>query len=50
MAQAEGQAFLGVETEKQEKALLRRTLPMLDVRVAELGEGHRVCSVSALDV
>ena len=41
--------FKGVETAAKEKAYLKKTLPMLEPRVAELGEGHRVVSVNALD-
>ena len=41
--------FKGVDTAAQEKAYLKSTLPMLEPRVAELGEGHRVVSVNALD-
>lgn len=42
-------AFKGVETEKKEKALMRSMMPTLETRVAELGEGHRVVTVNALD-
>ena len=49
MRGAEAKAFDGIATEKQEKAYLRRTLPMLETRITELGEGHRVVSVNALD-
>lgn len=42
-------AFKGVATAAQEQAYLRRTLPMLKPRVAELGEGHRVVTVNVLD-
>ena len=41
--------FKGVETAKQEKAYLKSTLAMLETRVADLGEGHSVVSVNALD-
>jgi hypothetical protein len=46
---AQLKAFRGVETVAQEQAYLRRTLPMLHPRLAELGEGHRVVTVSVLD-
>jgi hypothetical protein len=49
MEAAEATAFKGVATERQEKAYMRRTLPMLDTRVTELGEGHRVVSIHILD-
>lgn len=42
-------AFEGIATEAQEKAYLKRNLPMLDVRMTELGDGHRVASVNVND-
>ena len=33
----------------QEMAYLRRTLPILNLRTADLGEDHRVVTVSAID-
>mgnify|MGYP006879006733 FL=1 len=49
MQAAEAKSFNGIATEAQEMAYLKRTLPMLDVRTADLGEDHRVVTVSAID-
>ena len=49
MEQSESKAFDGVKTEKQLKGYLKRTLPTLEVRTTELGDGHRVASVNLLD-
>ena len=46
---AADEAFKGVETEAKEKAYLKRNLPMLNVRTAELGNDHRVASVNVND-
>ena len=49
MQAAEAKAFDGVATEQQEMAYLRRTLPILPLRTTDLGEDHRVVTVSAID-
>lgn len=46
---AADKAVEGVATAKQEAAYLRRTLPTLDVRTTELGDGHRIASISVVD-
>ena len=51
---AAAKAYRGVETEKQEKAYLRRNLPTLEVRETDLGVGadglsHRIASVNTND-
>ena len=49
MQAAEAKSFAGIATEQQEMAYLRRTLPLLELRTAELGEDHRVVTVNAID-
>ena len=43
------EAFKGVETEAQEKAWLKRNLPLLNVRTTELVGDHRVASINVND-
>ena len=49
MQAAEAKSFAGIATEQQEMAYLRRTLPLLELRTAELGEDHLVVTVNAID-
>lgn len=48
-ALAAADPFEGVETRKKETALLKQHYPMLETRITNLGDGHRVVGVNVLD-